>query len=399
MAQNRILATHVGSLVRMPKLIDFMHAIDAGKPYDKAEFETCLTDSVAEVVRLQAASGIDIVSDGEYGKTGSWSRYIEGRVSGIKVRPLTEREFADPMLSPHGGLDRARFREFYAEYDESIGFSKRMGIRFICEGPFKYVGQADIARDIANLKAAGAKANVEDAFLPVVAPASALPYPADEYYGSDEKMLFALADALHEEYKAVVDAGLIVQIDDAFLPYMHEKMVPPKTLKQYLKWAELRIEALNRALKGIPQERSRYHICWGSWNGPHTYDVPIKDILPLLLKIKVGAYSFEAANPRHQHEWKAWKVTKIPKGKVLMPGVVTHSTNIVEHPELVAERLIRYADIVGRENVLAGTDCGFAQSPFARRVHPTIQWAKLTSLAEGARIATRRLWGKRKSAA
>jgi 5-methyltetrahydropteroyltriglutamate--homocysteine methyltransferase len=182
----------------------------------------------------------------------------------------------------------------------------------------------------------------------VVAPASALPYPRDDHYGNDEKMLWALADALRNEYQAIVDAGLYVQIDDAFLPYMHEKMVPPKTLKQYLTWAELRIAALNHALKGIPEDRARYHICWGSWNGPHVFDVPIKDILPLLLKIKVGTYSFEAANPRHQHEWQAWKTVKVPKGKTLMPGVVTHSTNIVEHPELVAERLMRYAGIRSR---------------------------------------------------
>ena len=395
MAQNRIPASHVGSLIRPPKLTEFNTAIAENKPYSGSAYEACLQDSVAAVVRRQADAGVDIVSDGEFGKTGSWSRYIEPRLTGITIRPLTEEEFKDPWMSPHGGRDRAAFREFYTEYDTATGYSRRMGIRCIVRGPITYVGQKLIQRDIANLKAAAKAARV-DAFLPVVAPASALPYPTDEYYGKEEKFLWALADALREEYKAVTDAGLIAQIDDAFLPYMHEKMVPPKTNKQYLKWAEMRIEALNHALEGIPEERTRYHICWGSWNGPHVFDVPIKDILPLLLKIKVGTYSFEAANPRHQHEWKAWRDVKVPKGKRLMPGVVTHSTNIVEHPELVAERLERYAGIVGKENVVAGTDCGFAQSPFAKRVHETIQWAKLEALAEGAKLASRRLWGKTK---
>ena len=399
MAHNRILATHVGSLIRPAKLTEFNRAIADDQSYDKAAYEACLKSSVAEVVRQQADAGIDIVSDGEFGKTGSWSLYVLDRLSGTRIRSLTDEEFKDPMLSPHGGRDRAAFREFYEEYDNATGFSRRMGIRYIVDGLIKYSGQALLGRDIANLKAAVAKAKVEGGFLPVVAPASAIPYPDDRHYGNEEKMLADLADALHQEYQAIIDAGLYVQVDDAFLPYMHEKMVPPKTLKEYLAWAELRVEALNRALKGIPEEKSRYHICWGSWNGPHVYDVPIKDILPLLLKIKVGTYSFEAANPRHQHEWQAWKTVKVPKGKTLMPGVVTHSTNIVEHPELVAERITRYAGIVGRENVLAGTDCGFAQSPFARRVHPSVQWAKLESLAQGARIATKHLWGKAKAKA
>ncbi len=210
--------------------------------------------------------------------------------------------------------------------------------------------------------------------------------------------MFALADALHQEYKAIVDAGLYVQIDDAFLPYMYERMVPPMTKADYRRWAELRIDALNHALAGIPEARSRYHICWGSWNGPHAFDVPLKDIIDLVLKVRVGHYSFEAANPRHAHEWHVWETVKLRPGKVLIPGVISHATAIVEHPELVAERIVRLAKIVGRENVMGGTDCGFAQSPFARRVHPSIMWAKLKSLAEGARIATQMLWGKQAAA-
>jgi 5-methyltetrahydropteroyltriglutamate--homocysteine methyltransferase len=232
----------------------------------------------------------------------------------------------------------------------------------------------------------------------VVAPASALPGAKIEHYKDEETYLFALADALHHEYKAIVDAGLYVQIDDAFLPYMYERMVPPMSKADYLRWAGLRIEALNHALAGIPQERSRYHICWGSWNGPHAFDVPLKDIIDLVLKVRVGHYSFEAANPRHAHEWRVWETVKPRPGQVLIPGVISHATNIVEHPELVAERIVRLAKIVGRENVIGGTDCGFAQSPFARRVHPSIMWAKLSSLVEGARIATDILWGKRAAA-
>ena len=234
---------------------------------------------------------------------------------------------------------------------------------------------------------------MEDAFLPVVAPASAFPFYKNEYYPDEQSLLFALADALREEYKAVLDAGLRVQIDDAFLPWTYERMVPPKTLAEYRNWAELRIDALNHALEGLPQERIRYHICWGSWNAPHVFDVPLRDIIDLVLKLRVGGYQFEAANVRHEHEWKVWQDVKIPEDRVLIPGVISHATNVVEHPELVADRLIRYAGIVGRERVMAGSDCGFAQGPFTRRVHPTIQWAKLKAQAEGARMATARLWG------
>jgi 5-methyltetrahydropteroyltriglutamate--homocysteine methyltransferase len=395
---DRILATHVGSLPRPPKLIEFWKAIEGRQPYDEAAFEACLAESVAEVVRQQAEAGVDIVSDGEFSKGVNWAFYIFKRLSGITVRPATPEELKDPMASMTGGRDRDAFPEFYAEYDVASGLGKRLGNRVVCNGPISYRGQAEVARDIKNLKAAAAKVKVHGAFLPVVAPASALPGAKIEHYKDEESFLFALADALHEEYKAVVDAGLFVQIDDAFLPYMYERMVPPMSAADYRRWAQMRIDALNHALRGIPEERSRYHICWGSWNGPHAFDVPMKDIVDLLLQVRVGHYSFEAANPRHAHEWRVWETAKLPAGKVLIPGVISHATNIVEHPELVAERIVRLAKIVGREHVMGGTDCGFAQSPFARRVHPTIMWAKLQSLAEGARIATQELWGRRSAA-
>ena len=397
LSRDRILATHVGSLIRPPKLVEFLRAIEDRQPYDQAAYEACLKESIDEIVRQQAEAGVDIVSDGEFSKGRNWAFYIHDRLTGIGTRPLTPEETKDPHAAVGGGRDRDAFPEFYAEYDKVSGLSRRLGNRFVVNGPLKY-SDAQVMRDIANLKAATAKVKVEGAFLPVVAPASALPNAKDDYYGDERKFLFALADVLHQEYKAIVDAGLYVQIDDAFLPYMYEKLVPPQTLGEYKRWAQMRIDALNHALEGIPEEKSRYHICWGSWNGPHAYDVPMKDIVDLLLQVRVGHYSFEAANPRHEHEWKVWQTVKLPSHKVLIPGVISHATNIVEHPELVADRIVRLAKVVGRENVMAGTDCGFAQSPFAQRVHPSIMWAKLRSLSEGARMATEQLWGRRDAA-
>jgi len=394
---DRILATHVGSLVRPPQLVEFLRLIEAGQAYDQAAYEACLKASIEEVVRLQVEAGVDIVSDGEFGKGRNWAFYVHDRISGIATRPATPEEMNDPLSSAGGGQDMRAFPEFYAEYNRTTGLGARLGKRFVVNAPLKY-NDATVKRDIATLKAAAAKANATGAFLPVVAPASALPGAKNEVYADEKALLFALADCSHQEYRAVVDAGLYVQIDDAFLPYMHERMVPPMSEAQYRDWAQLRIDALNHALRGIPEERSRYHICWGSWNGPHVFDVPLKDIADLLLQVKVGAYSVEQANPRHEHEWTVWQSVKLPAGKKLIPGVISHATNIVEHPELVAQRLVRLAKIVGRDNVMGGTDCGFAQSPFAQRVHPSIMWAKLRSLSEGARIATAELWGKSRAA-
>jgi 5-methyltetrahydropteroyltriglutamate--homocysteine methyltransferase len=372
---DRILVTHVGSLVRPPKLVEFLKLIESGQRYDQAAYEACLKESVEEVVRQQVEAGVDIVSDGEFSKGRNWAFYIHDRISGIATREATPEEMKDPLTSAGGGQDMRAFPEFYAEYNRTTGLGARLGKRFVVNGPLTY-NDATVRRDIASLKAAATKAKANAAFLPVVAPASALPGAKNEHYPDERALLFALADCLHQEYRAIVDAGLYVQIDDAFLPYMHERMVPPMTEAQYRAWAQLRIDALNHALRGIPEERSRYHICWGSWNGPHAFDVPLKDIVDLLLQVNVGHF-------------------KLPPGKKLIPGVISHATNIVEHPELVAQRLVRLATIVGRDNVLAGTDCGFAQSPFAQRVHPTIMWAKLRSLSEGARLASAELWGRK----
>jgi 5-methyltetrahydropteroyltriglutamate--homocysteine methyltransferase len=394
---DRILTTHVGSLIRPPKLIEFWRLIEDGKPYDEAAFEACLTESVTEVVRQQADVGIDIVSDGEFSKGLNWAFYIFKRLKGIAVRPATPEELKDPMASMSGGQDRRAFPEFYAEYDTATGLGKRLSNRVVVNEQISYSGQGQVGRDIKNITAgltiAKRQCPTLAGFLPVVAPASALPGAKIEHYKDEEAYLFALAEALHQEYRAIVDAGLYVQIDDAFLPYMHERMVPPTSNSQYLHWAQMRVDALNHALRDIPEDRSRYHICWGSWNGPHVFDVPLKDIVGLLLQVRTGHYSFEAANPRHAHEWRVWETVKLAPGKILIPGVISHATNIVEHPELVAERIVRLARIVGRESVMGGTDCGFAQSPFARRVHPSIMWAKLKSLVEGARLASKDLWG------
>src|ERR1700733_13953009 len=329
---DRILTTHVGSLIRPPKLIEFWRAIEDGQSYDEAAFESCLTESVAEVVRQQAEVGIDIVSDGEFSKGANWAFYVHKRLSGITVRPATPEEVNDPMASMGGGRDHQAFAEFYAEYDAATGLGKRLSNRVVVNGPIKYSDQ-QVLRDIKNLKAGVAAAKDKHpslaAFLPVVAPASALPGAKIEHYKDEEAYLTALAEALHHEYKAVVDAGLYVQIDDAFLPYMHERMVPPMSNAAYLRWAEMRIDALNHALAGIPKERSRYHICWGSWNGPHAFDVPLKDIIDLLLQVNTGHYSFEAANPRHAHEWRVWETGKPAPGKIFVPRVNSHAPEIV----------------------------------------------------------------------
>ncbi len=262
----------------------------------------------------------------------------------------------------------------------------------VCVGPIEYTGQAELQQDIDDFKAALQGVKVEEAFLPVAAPASVIPDRKNEYYKSEEELIRAIGKAMHTEYKMIIDAGFLLQLDDARAAVTYDRMVPPASFEEYRKWVALHMDVLNEAIEGLPPDRIRYHVCWGSWPGPHTTDVPLKDIVDLILRVKVGAYVIEGANPRHEHEWRVWEKAKLPDGAVLIPGVISHATNIIEHPELVAERIVRLAKLVGRENVIAGTDCGFAQGPFHRRVHPSIMWAKLGALAEGARIATKELW-------
>ncbi|HEY6858195.1 MAG TPA: cobalamin-independent methionine synthase II family protein [Pseudolabrys sp.] len=383
---NRILTTHVGSLIRPLPLQEFLRAKQGGKPFDEKAYQQCLTASVAEVVSEQAGAGIDVISDGEFGKSISWAQYALERLSGFKRRPI-KQETANPFKR---GADRAKFAEFYAELDAKEAVSTTT--EAICVGPIEYTGQAELQRDIDNLKAALKSVKVEEAFLPVAAPASVIPDRKNEYYESDEKLQTAIAEAMRTEYKMIVDSGFLLQLDDARSAVTFDRMVPPASFADYRRWLSGQVDILNHAIEGLPADRIRYHVCWGSWPGPHTSDVPLKNIVDLILKVKVGAYVIEGANPRHEHEWQVWRATRLGSDQVLIPGVISHATNVVEHPELVAERIVRLARIVGRENVIAGTDCGFAQGPFYRRVHPSVMWAKLQALSEGARLASKELW-------
>jgi 5-methyltetrahydropteroyltriglutamate--homocysteine methyltransferase len=379
---KHVPVTHVGSLVRPDDFAALLRRRMTGSVGD-SEYLPALRNAVIKVVAEQVSAGVDVVSDGEFGKGIGWEQYVLERLSGFGPRL---------QLATEGGIDFgdfARFKEFYAEVWPKEGYLE--GI-FPCVGAIKYTGHAALRRDIDNLKAAMADAGASAGFLPVAAPASAFSMSPNNYYKTDEEYMFAGAEALREEYKAITAAGLFVQIDDAHLPFMHDRMVPPASEAEFRRWARIRVDALNHALRGLPEEKIRYHICWGSWNGPHSSDVPLKDIASLILEVHAGFYSIEAANARHEHEWQVWKTVVLPENKKLIPGVISHQTNVVEHPELVAERILRFASVVGRDRVLAGTDCGFAQGPFVRRVHPSIQWAKLRSLAEGAKLASAALW-------
>ena len=385
-SQNRILTTHVGSIVRPQHLRDLAAA--AGESVEnKQRYEQALRESVAEVVKMQAKAGIDIVNDGEFGKS-SWSNYILERITGFEHRPEQLR----PVYWL--GRDRDRFPEVMAA--EFPWMSNGVPTE-ACVGPIKYRDHISIDRDIANLKAALRAVNVEEAFLPVVAPASSAYDGVNEYYPTEKEYVYAIADALREEYRAIYGSGMLVQIDDAVLANMYDHYVE-QSPEKYRQWAGLRIEALNHALEGIPEDRVRYHVCFGSWHVPHLADAPLEEILGFILGVRAGAYLIEAANPRHEHEWRVWETTKLPEGKILIPGVVTHHTMTVEHPRLVADRIVRFARLVGRENLMAGTDCGFAQAQFIQRAAPSVVWAKFEALVEGARIASAELWPKRATA-
>jgi len=393
---DRILTTHVGSLVRTPEIIEAMITRANGKPVDEADYARKLRTGVAEVVRRQAAAGIDVVSDGEFGKLG-WVPYVGERFTGFTPLrfPLEEYTRALP--------EQERFGDFYRQYTSfectlwlpevpsKASYKGTMDL-FACTGPVQYQAKV-LERDLANFRNALQSVKVEEAFVPVVAPCSLEMFP-NSHYKTQEEYLFALADALHAEYRAIVDAGFIVQLDDAILPMRAYMMQANKSMKEYHAWAQVRIDALNQALQGIPRDKVRYHICWGSQNVPHTTDVPLAQIVDLILKVNAGAYLIEAANPRHEHEWQVWKDVKLPEGAILVPGMICHSTNVVEHPELIALRLQNFAGLVGRENLMAGTDCGFSQDWNLIRMHPQVQWAKLESLVEGARLASRKLWGR-----
>ncbi len=405
---ERIGVTHAGSLIRPPELLAFLSAADHGRASaDNPQYRAALGRAVDYVVGRQLETGIDLVDDGEMGKA-SWITYLYERTTGLEPRPL-DGSFSTTLPASR---DRQNFPGAYAELDRlehdaivriksqqpnSAKQDKREqqgAAVWVCTGPMSY-DRAAIDRDLANFKAAlaGHGKDISEAFLPVVAPASAY-WLQNEHYATDEEFVYALADVLHEEYRAIIESGAFLQVDDAVLMHEADTMASRgQSYEQYRAWARLRVEALNHALRGLPEDRIRYHICFGSWHGPHAYDPPLRDSIDLVLAVNAKYYLIEQANPRHEHEWKIWQDVTLPDGKVLVPGVVTHHTNVVEHPELVAQRLIRLANVVGRDRVMGGTDCGFAQGAFMHRVHEEIQWAKLAALVEGARIASRELWG------
>src|SRR5262245_30022388 len=390
---DRILTTHVGSLPRPNDLIE-LYRDDA--PDEK--LLPRLKSAIAEVVTHQVDCGVDIVNDGEFGKAmrravdyGAWWSYVYDRLAGFELRQAVAEKGRGAWT--FGSKERKEFAEFYRE-DGGMGTAGQAGSSsarmygLTCTGPVKYTGHAAIARDIQGLKAALGDARVEEAFMTAVSPATLQILP-NEYYKNQQDYTWALAEAIREEYKAIVDAGFIVQIDDPALVDIYDWWFSLKgDMAGYRKWAEFQVEAVNHALQGIPEDRVRFHICWGSWHGPHNGHVPLKEVVDLLIKVKAQAYSVEAGNVRHEHEWKVFRdVAKLPEGKILIPGVVSHATNVLEHPEVIADRLIQYAGVVGRENVIAGTDCGLGG-----RIHQQLAWAKLAALAQGAALASKQLW-------
>jgi len=389
---DRILVSHVGALPRPEGL---QRVFDAGRA-EEAAFQALLPSAVAEVVERQVAAGVDVVTDGEIAKRGLFTGYVRDRMTGFEERVVTAGDV--PRSAGISGRDRRRFPGFYAAGLGGFSYGAVAAptggvpdpiasgpVGYVCTGPLRYTG-ADAARaDIARLTGAIAGRDVE-AFLPAITPGTVEHWLANEYYPDDESFLSAIADVLHEEYRVITDAGLVLQLDDPDLPDAWQ-MFPDMTVPEYRRYAALRVEALNHALRGIPEEQVRLHVCWGSFHGPHRDDIGLGDVIDLILSVPARCYSIEAANPRHEHEWEVWEDAGLPDGKILMPGVVGHASDIIEHPDLVAQRIERYARIAGRENVIAGTDCGLGG-----RVHPEIAWAKLEELAEGARRATTRLW-------
>jgi 5-methyltetrahydropteroyltriglutamate--homocysteine methyltransferase len=402
---DRILTSHAGSLPRPDDLAALNAQREAGQLASEAEFRERLREAVADVVARQRATGIDLVNDGEFGHSmgqrynyGSWWNYVFSRLDGLALTNLSIAQIAQAKAKP-GEIalvsfgERRDWQAFSEAYtDPASGASIPMPdgkapIAPMCRGPISYRGQADVARDIADMKAAMAAAGVADGFLNSVAPASCARF-GNEFYADDEEMLWACAEAMREEYTAIVEAGLVLQLDDPAIAENWDQINPAPSVEDYRRFTRKRVEALNYAIRGLPANRIRFHLCWGSWHGPHTTDIPMADIVDIMLEINAGAYSFEAANVRHEHEWKVWRDVKLPEGKVILPGVVSHSTNVIEHPEVVADRISRFAEVVGRENVIASTDCGLGG-----RVHPQIAWAKLDTLAKGAELATTQLWG------
>ena len=399
-SQDHILTSHVGSLPRPDALIEANRARDAGEMTDPAEFEATLSAAVSDVVRDQRELGIDVPGDGEFGKSmaqrvnyGSWWRYSWQRLGGIERGEQTLYEM-EPQRSRPGHIvltsfgdrrDRTQFSAAYKDPESGITTGPRPPAP-VCVGPLTYAGHDHIRADIRNFKAALVASGVEEGFMTAVAPGSCSRI-GNRYYKTEEEFLYACADAMREEYKAIVEAGIILQLDDPAIAENWDMINPAPSADDYRKFSMVRVEALNHAIRGLPKDRIRFHLCWGSWHGPHVTDIPMRDIVEVMLAVDVQAYSFEAGNVRHEHEWKVWQEVKLPDDKLILPGVVSHATNVVEHPELVAERILRFANLVGRERVIASTDCGLGG-----RIHQQIAWAKLDALAQGAALASKQLW-------
>lgn len=380
---ERILTTHVGSLARPDRQLQFLFAKERGEDFDPDEFARSTAEAVDRIVRLQHENGIDVVCDGEQSKS-SFLTYIAERLDGFSPR---DQQGEDLWVDSRETL---AFPEFYEAHRKSREGLVAQPVKLVCTDPVKYSGHETLKRDIENVKAAAAERDVEEVFMTAVSPSDVEGQQANEFYDSEEDYLFAIADAMHEEYRMIVDAGLVLQIDDPrLLTYYISR--PDLSVEDCRRWAEVRVDALNHALRGLPRDRIRFHTCYGINIGPRVHEMNLADIVDIMLRVNAGAYLFEAGNPRHEHEWKVWEGVKLPEESILVPGVISHSTPLVEHPELVAQRLLRFAGIVGRENVMAGSDCGFASfAATEQEIHPRIVWAKFQSLAEGAKIASAR---------
>jgi 5-methyltetrahydropteroyltriglutamate--homocysteine methyltransferase len=399
-SHDRIITSHVGSLPRPDGLIEANRKREDGESGDERAFQALLQSAVSDVVRRQKETGIDVPDDGEFGKSmghavnyGAWLGYAFKRLSGFQLDnpPVVPPRPANPGdLTSAGFAQRRDWAKFAAAYNDPNSGITIGGRRFVwpvCIGPVKYTGHELIKADIARFKAALKASGVDEGFMTAIAPGEAARV-GNAHYKTDDEFVFACADAMREEYKAIIDAGLILQLDDPGIAELWDEFVPEPSVGAYKRFIMVRVDALNQAIKGLPEDRIRFHLCWGSWHGPHVTDLPMRDIIEVLLAIKVNAYSFEAGNVRHEHEWEVWQDVKLPAHKFILPGVVSHATNVVEHPDLVAQRILRFTNIVGRERVIASTDCGLGG-----RIHPDIAWAKLEALAQGARVASRRLWG------
>jgi 5-methyltetrahydropteroyltriglutamate--homocysteine methyltransferase len=381
---ERILTTHVGSLPRPQEVADLLFAQDRGERYDPDHFDEVMRRGVGEAIRLQREAGIDIVSDGETSKI-SYATYIRHRLTGF--------EGDSPRPTPQDIDELPDYRDKLVKEGASAKY-----LRPVCKGPIKVKNREPLQHDIARMKDALAQANVTEGFMNAVSPGTIAVFQPNEYYGSHAAYMEALAEAMREEYETIVQSGLLLQVDCPDLAMGRHSRFRDLTDEEFLRTAEIQVDALNHALANVPADRTRLHICWGNYEGPHTHDIPLVKVLPLLFKAKPMALLIEGANPRHEHEWETWKTHKLPAEKILVPGVLDSSCNFVEHPELVAQRLVRYAENVGRERVIAGTDCGFGTFAGFGPVHPSVCWLKMRSLAEGAALASRKLWGARSSA-